>query len=145
MPRPANVPYRGFCPAGVKSKVWQAVVEAWQNGLSDREAAFVASRDADAAIKESDIREWMRKNPDIEDLKEMLQTELLTKSKLNVREAIDGGDVRTSKWYLERKAANEFSTKAAVAFEGAVVDLSMEEKEKAMKKFMSQFGGEHGE
>lgn len=140
-----KVPFRGLKPSDVQPKAWAAVIEAWSNGLSDREAAFVASRDADVAIKESTIKGWKRDNPDIDELCDHLKTGLLTQAKLNVREAIEEGDIRTSKWYLERKSPEEFSTKAAVAFEGAVVDLSLEEKEKAMKKFMSQFGGEHGE
>lgn len=140
-----KVPYRGMCPKDVRPKVWKSVVEAWQNGLSDREAAFFASKDSDIAIKESDIKRWMKENPDIAELKDHLQTELLSISKLNVREAIENGDIRTSKWYLERKAAEEFSTKSAVAFEGAVVDLTIEEKERRMKEFMKQFGVQDGE
>lgn len=139
-----KIPYKGMCPKEVNTKVWKAVVEAWQNGLSDREAAFYASKNSDVAIKESDIKKWIKDNPDIGELKDHLQSELLSLSKLNIREAIENGDIRTSKWYLERKASEEFSTKSAVAFEGAVVDLTLEEKEKEMRKFLSQFGETDG-
>ena len=132
-------------PSHVKPKVWRSVIESWKNGLSDREAAFRASKDNDVAIKESEIKQWMKDNPDIADLKDHLQSELLSLSKLNVREAIENGDIRTSKWYLERKAANEFSTRAAVAFEGAVVELTIEEKERKMKEFLKQFEVNDGE
>ena len=46
----------------------------------------------------------------------------------------------SAEWYLERKAADEFSTKSAVAFEGAVVELSLEEKEEALKRLVETFG-----
>lgn len=140
-----KIPFKGLCPQGVRPKVWAAVIDAWQNGLSDREAAFIASRDSDSAVKESDIKRWLKDYPDVASLKDYLQSELLSVAKLNIAEKIKSGDVRTAKWYLERKAADEFSTKAAVAFEGAVVDLSIEEKERKMKDFMKQFGVNDGE
>jgi hypothetical protein len=44
---------------------------------------------------------------------------------------------------LERKASDEFSTKSAVAFEGAVVELSLDEKQKALEQLLETF--ENGE
>lgn len=140
-----KIPYRALCPSGVKPKVWAAVIEAWQNGLSDREAAFYATKDSDVQVKESDIKKWLKESRDVADLKDHLQSELLSAAKQNIAEKIKAGDVRTAKWYLERKAADEFSTKAAVAFEGAVVDLTLEEKERATRKFLKQFEGDDGE
>ena len=137
--------YIAFKPSGVREAAWRAVIDAWTNGLSDREAAFLASRDSGSVVKESDIKKWLKDSRDIADLKDHLQSELLSAAKLTIAEKLKNGDVRTAKWYLERKAADEFSTKAAVAFEGAVVDLSIEEKEKKMRDFMKQFEGKDGE
>ena len=60
-----------------------------------------------------------------------------------VSEAIKAGKYKVAQWYLERKAADEFSTKSAVAFEGAVVELSLDEKEQALKDLVETF--KHGE
>ena len=60
-------------------------------------------------------------------------------AKLNVSQAIRAGKTKVAQWYLERKASDEFSTKSAVAFEGAVVELSLEDKEKALKELVETF------
>lgn len=135
-----KVPFIQQKPKKIKDATWRAVVEAWENGLSDREAAFRASKIEDAdAITAEDIRTWCKDDPSVGELRANLMSDLLSSAKLTVADALREGDVKTAKWYLERKAADEFSTKQAVAFEGAVVELSLEEKEKALKEMMEQF------
>lgn len=138
-----KVPYKNLKPKNVDDAVWTSVVKAWENGLSDREAALLASRDTETMLKASDIAKWKKDNPEIAELQAFLEVAVRTEAKLNVSEAIRAGKTKVAQWYLERKAADEFSTKSAVAFEGAVVELSLEEKEKALKDLVEQFG--HGE
>lgn len=137
-----KVPFIGMKPKKVPDEAWRAVVDSWQNGLSDREAAFRASKEGEAHIVESDIKQWIKDNPDIADLKEHLQAELISTAKLTIASQLKKGDIKTTKWYLERKAANEFSSKAAVQFEGAVVGLTLEDKEKALKEMWEKFDNE---
>ena len=138
----SKVPYIGVKPNNVREKVWIAIVDAWENGLSDREASFRASRDSGVFVKESDIKQMLKDYPEVASLKDFLHADIVSNAKLNIAEQIRNGSVTTSKWYLERKAADEFSTKSAVAFEGATVELSIEEKREKMEEFMSGFGGE---
>lgn len=138
-----KVPYRNLKPKDVDDEVWTSVVKAWENGLSDREAALLASRNTDTMLKASDIAKWKKENPDIAELQAFLEVAVRTDAKLNISEAIRAGKTKVAQWYLERKAADEFSTKSAVAFEGAVVELTLEEKEKALKNLVEQF--DHGE
>ena len=138
-----KVPYKNLKPKNVDDEVWTCVVKAWENGLSDREAALLVSRDTETMLKASDIAKWKKDNPDIAELQAFLEVAVRTDAKLNISEAIRAGKTKVAQWYLERKAADEFSTKSAVAFEGAVVELSLEEKEKALKNLVEQFG--HGE
>lgn len=138
-----KVPYKNLKPKNVDDEVWTSVVKAWENGLSDREAALLASRDTETMLKASDIAKWKKDNPDVAELQAFLEVAVRTDAKLNISEAIRAGKTKVAQWYLERKAADEFSTKSAVAFEGAVVELSLEEKEKALKDLVEQFG--HGE
>ena len=128
-------------PNGIKDATWRRLVEAWENGLSDREAAFYVSKHRECdEITAGDIQKWMLDNPEIKDLKTNLHSDILASAKINIKGAIaDEQDVATSKWYLERKAANEFSTKQAVAFEGAIVELSLEEKEKKLQEIVEKF------
>ena len=130
-------------PSEIKDATWGYVVEAWENGLSDREAAFFASKHEDSdEITAEDIRMWCKNNAEIGELRANLKSELLSKAKIKISKSLDADDresIRTARWYLERKAPDEFSTKQAIAFEGAVVELSLEEKEKALKEMMEQF------
>ena len=135
-----KIPYRNIKPNDVSDAVWISVVGSWENGLSDREAAFIATRDTGEMVKASDIAKWKKNDPEVAELQAFLEVALRADAKLNVKDAIKAGKTKASQWYLERKAADEFSTKSAVAFEGAVVELSLEEKEKALKELVETFG-----
>lgn len=126
-------------PKEIADATWSAIIEAWENGLSDREASFRASRLGFDTVKADDIRKWCKENPEIGELRANLQSDLLSSAKLTVADSLREGDIKTAKWYLERKAADEFSTKSAVAFEGAVVELSLEEKERKLQEMMEKF------
>ena len=138
-----KIPYKNIKPKSVDDDVWFYVVEAWENGLSDREAAYYASKKTGIMVKPSDITSWKKANPEVGELQAFIEVYLRSESKLVIADAIKSGKHKVAQWYLERKAADEFSTKSAVAFEGAVIELSLEEKEKALKDMMETF--KHGE
>ena len=135
-----KVPYKGFKPNNVSDETWTAVIKAWENGLSDREASFRASKESETRVLPSDIKQWKKDNPEISELCEMLKDDIKATAKCNAKSLLDAGDDKMTRWYLEHKCPEEFSTKSAVAFEGAVVELSLEEKEKALKDLVEQFG-----
>lgn len=137
-----RIPYVRLKPKNIDAKAWKEIVTAWENGLSDREASFRASRDSDVYITETQIKEMVAKSPDIASLRDFLLTDIVSKAKMNIADNIRDGNISTSKWYLERKAADEFSSKAAVAFEGAVIGLTMEEKQAEIDKLLENFGME---
>lgn len=134
-----KVPFVKVKPKKVKDAVWSMVVEAWENGLSDREASFRVQKFLGEDLKADDIRSWCRDYPEVGELRANLQNDVLMNSKLVIAEAVRSGDIKTAKWYAERKGADEFSTKQAVAFEGAVIELSLEEKEKKLKELVEEF------
>lgn len=134
-----KIPYKGLKPEKVDESVWLAVIEAWENGLSDREAAFRASRDTEKAVKASDIKQWKKENIEIAELCEMLKDDLKATAKINVRKYLKAEDDKMTRWYLEHKCPEEFSTKSAVALEGAVIQLSLEEKQKALEELVEDF------
>lgn len=129
-------------PKKLNDAAWEAIIEAWENGLSDREASFRASKISGQDITADDLRKWCKDDPELGELRANLLSDLLSEAKLTVADALRGKDTRTARWYLERKAADEFSTKQAVAFEGAVVELSLEEKERRLKELVEKFDGE---
>lgn len=130
-------------PNSMNAATWETILEAWENGLSDREAAFRASKIGGVDISAEEIRQMCKDNPEIGELRANLLSDLLSTAKLNIasdlRDPNSKERIKTSRWYLERKAADEFSTKQAVAFEGAVVELSLEEKEKKLKEMVEKF------
>lgn len=139
MPR-VKTPYRKLKPKEITDLTWRILVEAWENGLSDREVALRLCKESRAdQMSATEIRKMINANPDVADLKATLAMELITASKLTVADAVKDGDIKTAKWYLERKAADEFSTKQAVALESAVIDLTIEDKEKALKRMIEGF------
>lgn len=135
-----KVPFSDRKPKNVSDEVWTSVVQAWENGLSDREAALITTKETGELVKASDLALWKKNDPEVGELQAFLEVYLRAKAKLNVKSDIEAGRSKTSTWYLERKAADEFSTKSAVAFEGAVVELTLEEKEKALKELVETFG-----
>lgn len=78
-------------------------------GLTDREACLIAN------IHPSTLYDYCNENPEFTERKELLKEQVKTQAKLNVAEAIENNDKDTSKWYLERKAKDEFSTKQEVS------------------------------
>ena len=140
MAKKQEVRYLAYKPKNMPEKAWGIIIDAWENGLSDREASFRASRDDGYYITEKEIKEMVKSDHRIEDLRDFLRSDLTSQAKLNVAKSIREGSISTTKWYLERKAPEEYSSKAALALEGAVVQVSMEEKQAEMEKFLENFG-----
>lgn len=67
-----------------------------------------------ADISRNCFYEYLEKNPDFKDRIEELRSNPSTKAKLNVVEAIENGDTDLSKWWLERRNKDEFSTKQEI-------------------------------
>ena len=134
-----NIPFVNIKPASMSDAVWKVLVEAWGDGLSDREAAFRITKVTGEAVTAEQIKKLCKADPEVGELRAMLQSELLSTAKTIIADSLRDGDIKTAKWYAERKGADEFSTKSAVEFEGAVTELSLEDKEKKLKEMMEKF------
>lgn len=133
-------PFIELKPKEMKEATWVAVCDAWSNGLSDREVAFRVSKQTGENITYDYIRNLVHEDKNIANLRENLQSALVADAKLNVADAVRSGDTATAKWYLERKAVDEFSTKSTVAFdEASRLTLSIEDKEKALEEMIANF------
>lgn len=138
------IPFEQFKPKEMSEATWLGICDAWSNGLSDREVAFRVSKQTGENITYDEIRRLVHEDKQIAELRENLMTDLVSDAKLNVAEAVRTGDTATAKWYLERKAYDEFSTKSTVAFdEASRITLSIEDKEKALEELIESF--ENGE
>lgn len=79
--------------------------QAFSMGCSDIEACLYAG------ISKQTLYNYQAKNPEFVDRKEQLKEKLVLKARTVIVEALNRKDENTAKWYLERKAKNEFSTK----------------------------------
>jgi hypothetical protein len=77
-------------------------------GLTDREACLLAN------IHPSTLYDYCNANEEFAERKEALKQHPTAKARLNIIEAIEKGDEDMSKWWLERKAKEEFSTKQTI-------------------------------
>lgn len=85
--------------------------QAFSMGCSDLEACLYAG------ISKQTLYNYQAKNPQFVDRKEQLKKQLVLKARTVIADALNRKDENTAKWYLERKAKNEFSTRQEVTGE----------------------------
>ena len=95
-------------PTIMTEPVLNKLTFAFARGLSDREACLYAD------INPQTLYDYCKKNPAFAEQKELLKEQPKMKAKLNVTKAIEEENADISKWYLERKAKDEFSTKQEI-------------------------------
>lgn len=96
-------------PTVMTEETIQKLEYAFMRGLTDLEACLYAD------ISKSTLYNYCEENPDFMDRKEELKKHPTAKAKLNVFEALENKDVDVSKWYLERRAKDEFSAKQEIS------------------------------
>ena len=79
--------------------------QAFSMGCSDLEACLFAD------IGKTTLYNYQNENPEFVERKEKLKEKLVLKARTVIAESLNKQDENTAKWYLERKAKNEFSTK----------------------------------
>ncbi len=82
--------------------------EYFTEGLSDREACLLVG------IDKQTLYNYCNENKEFFDQKEALKMNPVIKAKRAINKEIDNGDISTCKWYLERKAKEEFSLKESI-------------------------------
>lgn len=87
------------------SETLQKLEAAFLQGMTNREACFLAN------ISESLFYAVCKASPNLKERFEQLSENVKILAKRNLVEAINKGDVENSKWYLERKNKDEFSTR----------------------------------
>jgi hypothetical protein len=84
--------------------------EGFAQGFSVRNACIWAD------IGQDTYYDYCKKFPEFSDQCKTLQQKPLIKSILVINKALNEGDVSTAKWYAERKAKDEFSTRQETDF-----------------------------
>ena len=127
-----------YWKGSVKAKKTKKLKEAWMAGMPDRKAAIYAGmtpEELTEALRMDNRLALQRAACIAEDLA------VEVKARNNVRNSIKNESVDSSKWFLERKVPEEFSTKSTVSVQ-ADDFLSIDEKKAELEKLMEKFGGE---
>ena len=82
--------------------------QAFSMGCSDLEACLFAD------ISKQTLYDYQAKHPEFADRKAMLKEKMIFKARSVIADALNRKDENTAKWYLERKAKNEFGTRTEI-------------------------------
>jgi hypothetical protein len=102
-------------PTKLGPKVVTKLIAAFHKGYNDDEAT------AYAVVSRNSYYRWYRENADFRDKIDQAKLQPNLHAKELVIDAIEGGDVNSAKWWLERKAKAEFGTRSEVVLEGSLV------------------------
>lgn len=106
--------HAGGRPTVMTEAVIQKLEYGFAKGLTDAQCCDFAD------ISPATLYSYCKENPKFSERKELLKERPTIKAKFNVAEALENGDIDMSKWYLERRAKEEFSTKQDIGISGSV-------------------------
>ena len=92
-------------PRAITPKKLEKLEEAFKLGCTNREACFYAD------VAESTFYDFLKEYPEYSNKIAMWKDYEKIKARFVVHKALENGDRDMAKWYLERKAKDEFSTK----------------------------------
>lgn len=92
-------------PRAITPEKLEKLEEAFKLGCTNREACFYAD------VAESTFYDFLKEYPEYSDKIAMWKDYEKIKARYVVHKALEKGDRDMAKWYLERKAKDEFSTK----------------------------------
>ena len=90
-------------PRIVDKDVVAKLEDAFSKGCTITEACLLSEISRDAYY------DYIKINPEFSHKVEMLKERVTLHARMNIAASIKAGDLADSKWYLERKAKNEFS------------------------------------
>jgi hypothetical protein len=102
----------GGRPTKMTPEILETLRQGFVMGFTDEEACLYAN------IGKTTLYEYCKDHPEFTELKEQLKKSTILIAKKNVQREIQSGDKDMTKWYLERKAKDEFSTKTEILNSG---------------------------
>jgi hypothetical protein len=113
-------------PQVMTPEVVALLVSAFRDGLNITQACW------QAGISRESYYHHINSDPELSDKMDRAQQFLSMNSRQNISKAVQSGDLNTSKWLLERKNKDEFSTRQELTGKGgkplATAVLSPEEQ-----------------
>lgn len=122
-------------PTVMTPDVLQKLNQAFAFGASDSEACFYAD------IAPSTLYEYCNANPEFSERKEALKLKPILKARETVVKALD--DPEHAKWYLSRKAKNEFGTRTELTgADGEPLNSGRDEVNELMQEVRELLGND---
>lgn len=119
-------------PRAITTEIIKKLEEAFKLGCTNREACYYAD------VAESTFYDFIKEYPEYSEKFSILKEYEKIKARMVIHKALEKGDRDTAKWYLERKAKAEFSTKVEMEHSGEVnnpfKDLTTEEIREFIKR-----------
>lgn len=111
----------GGRPRKINKEILGKLEEAFLYGLSDREACLYAN------INPSTLYDYCKLHPKFSERKELLKEKPKMRAKMNLAVKIANGDIGVSKYYLERKARDEFgdTPQVAISDDDKVININI--------------------
>ncbi len=109
-------------PREITKRVVQQLEKSFQAGLNISEACVANN------VARSTFYDYLKFDPDFSDRINILKTKPQIKAKYNIANAINEGDISTSKWYLE-KTSDEFASKNKHEISGSVEHIQIKQEE----------------
>lgn len=119
-------------PTVMTKTVLLKLEQAFAIGATDREACIYAD------IGESTFYEYCKENKDFAERKEAIKRKPILKAKNIIADSLKKENVDTAKWYLERKAKDEFSQK--IESDNTNTNLNVEITEDVLKNVQNLLG-----
>lgn len=121
-------------PVGRPTKLTEEIVRkleyAFQKDFNVTEACEYAG------ISRETYYEWQEKKKGFSDKMQFAKSNLKRKAKVNLADKIESGDIDTTKWYLERRAREEYSLKQNLELSG------LEAEKSKLDEILNQLYGE---
>lgn len=92
-------------PPVIDEMTLQKLEAAFSLGATDSEACF------QAGISPATLYNYQNENPGYLERKKQLKERMILKARMVIADALNNSDKEVAKWYLERKAKNEFSAR----------------------------------
>ena len=105
---------------------------AFADGASDKMACFLAG------ISDNTLYNYQKEHPEYIERKTKLKDSVKFQAKKVIREAVNKGDVETSKWYAERKMKDEFSLRTEISADILHEFVPQQELSKTIKNLKSK-------
>ena len=128
----------GGRPKSITSDELQKLKEAFMMGYNNTLACVHAD------VAERTFYQYCKANPEFSQKKELWKKRPLAKALNNVNQALAEGDVNTSKWLLERKLKDEFSSRVEnTGKDGGPQEVTVTQEE--VRKFADELRGKESE